>query len=127
MPAATRTYSEALGAISDAQLQAALDRFDLGALVRAEPAQTGLFGRNIFLTTTKGEYVFRGAPWDPRQYGKEAFFSRLIHERTGVPAPWPYLIDNATNIFGWAYAIARSRRSGRGSSSAPSYTCCSTG
>jgi aminoglycoside phosphotransferase (APT) family kinase protein len=101
----TRTYSEALGAISNAQLQAALDRFDLGTLAGAEPAQTGLFGRNIFLSTTAGEFVLRGAPWDPRLYGKEAFFSRLIAERTGVPAPWPYQIELSPDIFGWPYAI----------------------
>jgi len=101
----TRTYSEALGTISNAQLQAALGHFDLGTLVAAEPAQTGLFARNIFLTASKGEFVLRGAPWDPRQYGKEAFFSRLVHERTDVPAPWPYQIDLSTDIFGWAYAI----------------------
>ncbi len=105
MPSPSRTYSEALGNISDAQLQAALKRFDLGTLIRAEAAQTGLFGRNIFLTTTSGEYVLRGAPWDPRQYEKEAFFSRLIHERTDLPAPWPYLIELSQDIFGWAYAI----------------------
>jgi aminoglycoside phosphotransferase (APT) family kinase protein len=101
----SRTYSEALGVISGAQLQAALDRFDLGTLLSAEPAQTGLFGRNIFLSTTAGDFVFRGAPWDPRLYGKEAFFSRLVHERTGVPAPWPYHVDLSTDIFGWAYGI----------------------
>ena len=105
MPSTARTYSKALGAITDAQLQAALDRFDLGTLVSAEPAQTGLFGRNIFLSTSAGEFVLRGAPWDPRGYAKEAFFSRLVHERTDVPAPWPYLIDRETDIFGWMYAI----------------------
>jgi aminoglycoside phosphotransferase (APT) family kinase protein len=100
-----RTYSEALGAITDAQLQAALDRFGLGTLVSAEPAQTGLFGRNIFLSTSAGKFVLRGAPWDPRQYRKEGFFSRLVHERTDVIAPWPYLFDSSEDIFGWAYAI----------------------
>lgn len=105
MPSTARTYSEALGVLSDAQLQAALDRFGLGTLVRAEPAQTGLFGRNVFLSSTAGEYVLRGAPWDPRSYAKEAFFSRLVHERTDVPAPWPYLIELSKDIFGWAYAI----------------------
>jgi aminoglycoside phosphotransferase (APT) family kinase protein len=100
-----RKYSEALGVLTDAQLEAALDRFGLGTLLGAEPAQTGLFGRNIFLSTTQGEFVLRGAPWDPRQYAKEAFFSRLVHERTDVPAPWPYLIDASTDIFGWMYAI----------------------
>lgn len=105
MPSLARTYSEALGVLTDPQLQAALDRFGLGTLVRAEPAQTGLFGRNVFLSSTAGEYVLRGAPWDPRHYGKEQFFSRLVHERTDVPAPWPYVIDLSTEIFGWAYAV----------------------
>jgi aminoglycoside phosphotransferase (APT) family kinase protein len=100
-----REYSARLGIISDAQLQAALDRFDLGELVHAEAAQTGLFKRNVFLTTTKGEYVLRGGAWDARDYEKEAFFSRLVHQHTDVAAPWPYLIDLSRDIFGWAYAI----------------------
>jgi hygromycin-B 7''-O-kinase len=109
---ARREYSKRLGVISDDQLQAALDRFDLGRLLSAEPAIGGLFGQNIMLRTTEGEFVFRGAPhWDPEgnydwQFQKEQLFSRLVHEgRTGPPVPWPYLIEESEEIFGWNWAI----------------------
>lgn len=80
-------YSERLGDITDTQLQAALDRFGLGGLRSASPAPGGLFGQNIFLTTTEGEFVLRGAPhWNPAgeddwQFPKERFFSRLVHDQ----------------------------------------------
>ncbi|MEX0784400.1 MAG: phosphotransferase [Dehalococcoidia bacterium] len=109
---ASRKYSERLGVISDEQLQAALDVFGLGRLVSAEPALGGLFGQNIMLTTTAGEFVFRGAPhWDPEgnydwQFQKEQLFSQLVHESgTGPPVPWPYLIEESDEIFGWNWAI----------------------
>ena len=101
----TRGYSERLGQLSDDQLQAALDRFDLGELRHAEPVPIGLFGQNIFLSSSNGEYVLRGSPSSNEQFSKEQFFFNLIHERTDVPVPWPYLIDPTTDIFGWSYAI----------------------
>jgi len=102
---ASREYSKRLGAISDAQLQAALDRFGLGRLVAAEPVQGGLFGQNIFVTSTRGEFVLRGAPHHHWQLPTEQFFARMLAERTRMPAPWPFLIDLRTDIFGWSFAI----------------------
>ena len=101
----TREYSKRLGTLSAGQLQAALDRFDLGELLAAEPVPAGLFGQNVFLTSTKGEYVLRGCPHHQRQFPQERFFARQIHERTAVPVPWPYQIEGSTEIFGWSYAI----------------------
>ncbi|MGB2693609.1 MAG: aminoglycoside phosphotransferase family protein [Dehalococcoidia bacterium] len=100
-----RKYSERLGVLSDAQLQAALDRFDLGDLLAAEPAPMGLFGQNVFLTTAKGEYVLRGAPYPSWRFEKEQFLTRLLHEQTDVPVPWPFDIDPRDDIFGWSYAV----------------------
>ena len=100
-----RKYSNRLGSLSNRQFQAALDRFDLGELVWAEPITFGNFGQNVFLTTTKGEYVLRGAPHYPWQFPKERFFTDLLHERTAVPVPWPYLFDPVDEIFGWSYVI----------------------
>src|SRR5437588_5050060 len=100
-----RTYSPSLGSISTEQFQAALDRFNLGTFVHAEPISFGFSKRNIFLTTTKGEYIFRGAPHHPQQFLAEQFFARQLHERTCVHVPWPYLVDPAKDIFGWGYAI----------------------
>ncbi len=111
-------YSERLGAISDEQFAAAVERLGLGAFVRAEPARSGLFGQNAFVTTSAGEFVFRGAPhWvkgpdeseyrqeDRWQFAKEAFFVEQLHKHTRAPVPWPYLRDERYDIFGWPYAI----------------------
>jgi aminoglycoside phosphotransferase (APT) family kinase protein len=104
MPGRGREYSKRLGVISDAQLHAALDRSGLGTLVSAESVPLGLFGQNIFVTASSGEYVLRGAPHYPLQFVKERFFTRLLHEG-GVPVPWPWHLDDAEDIFGWRYAI----------------------
>lgn len=109
---ASREYSERLGVITNEQLQAALDRFDLGRLVGAEPIPSGLFGQNLMIATTTGDYVFRGAPhWNPAgeddwQFQKERFFSRLMHESPNGPlVAWPYLLEEDREIFGWGFAF----------------------
>jgi hygromycin-B 7''-O-kinase len=98
-------YSHRLGELSPGQLQAALDRFDLGGLLRAEPISAGNFGQNLFLTSTTGQYVLRGAPFWPEQFPRERFFTDLLHEQTCVPVPWPYRFDPEEDIFGWSYVI----------------------
>ena len=101
----TREYSKRLGPLSAEQLQAALDRFDLGALVAAQPIHGGLFGQNIFLTSTRGEWVLRGCPHHDLQFPQERFVARLIAERTDLQAPWPYQLETRPEIFGWAFAL----------------------
>ena len=96
-------YSNRLGSISTQQFQAALDRFDLGQFVSAEAIPFGLFGQNVFVTSTAGEYVLRGAAHYDWQFPKEQFVANLLHERTDVPVPWPYLLDTDETIFGWKY------------------------
>jgi hygromycin-B 7''-O-kinase len=98
-------YSKHLGCIVDEQFQAALDHFNLGRFIRAEPIPFGLFGQNVFVTSTEGEFVLRGRPHFWWQFQTEQFFTRFLHERTPVPAAWPYLIDSTTSIFGWNYAF----------------------
>ena len=100
-----REYSKRLGVLTPDQLQAALDHFGLGRLLGAEPAPGGLFGQNVFLTSSEGEFVLRGCPHTSWQFAQEAYFARLIAERTSVPAPWPYLSDDSPSIFGWSYAV----------------------
>ncbi len=102
---APREYSKRLGVLTPEQLQAALDRFDLGTLIAADEAPGGLFGQNVMIESTTGRWVLRGAPHYDWQFAKERYFARMIHERTAVPAPWPYMIDDTTGIFGWRYAI----------------------
>ncbi len=101
----TKIYSKRLGPITRAQFQAALDRFDLGAFVSAAPTSDGLFGQNVFVTSTTGEYVLRGAPHYGWQFPTEQFFARLLHERTDAPTPWPFLLDPSDDIFGWSYVL----------------------
>jgi aminoglycoside phosphotransferase (APT) family kinase protein len=113
-------YSQRLGRITDAQFEAATERLGAGKFVRAAPATSGLFGQNVFLTTSEGEFVFRGAPhwvdlsqsgpwmYEPHdlwQFSKEASFADLLHKHTDVPVPWPQLLDKESDIFGWPYII----------------------
>src|ERR1700710_1697195 len=113
-----QVYSQRLGGVSAAQFEAAAARLGLGRFVKAEPITSGLFGQNVFVTTSEGEFVLRGAPhyvktfgeseWrreDRWQFGKEVFFARLLHARAGVPVPWPMLHDEASDIFGWPYLV----------------------
>jgi hypothetical protein len=79
---AIRIYGERLGSISDQQFQRALDRFDLGTFLHAEPVSSGLWGQNVFLSGTEGDYVLRGSPHFWWQFPTEQFFARLLHERT---------------------------------------------
>jgi aminoglycoside phosphotransferase (APT) family kinase protein len=94
-----------VGVLTHEQLQAALDRFDLGELRGAEPAPSGLFGQNVMLASSTGEWVLRGAPWPEWQLRLERYVAEIIHTRTAVPAPWPYLIEEGTDIFGWPFAM----------------------
>jgi aminoglycoside phosphotransferase (APT) family kinase protein len=100
-----RIYSERLGQISDEQFQAALDRFHLGRFLQAEPIPFGLFGQNVFVSSTHGDYVLRGKPHFCWQFPTEQFYTRFLYESAHAPAPWPYLIDPTTEIFGWSYVL----------------------
>ncbi|MBN1640389.1 MAG: phosphotransferase [Anaerolineae bacterium] len=100
-----RRYSERLGLLTRAQLQAALDRFDLGTLVRAEPISAGNFGQNLFLTSTRGQYVLRGAPFWPHQFPEERFYTEQLHAHTRAPVPWPYRLELGSEVFGWSYVV----------------------
>jgi hygromycin-B 7''-O-kinase len=102
---AAREYSRRLGSIDDGQFRSALERLGLREFVRAEPVAGGLFGQNVFVASTTGEYVLRGAPHYDWQLPSERFFARLLHERTRALVPWPYLLDPGDDIFGWSYAV----------------------
>lgn len=99
----TTEYSKRLGPISPKQFQAALDHFDLGQFIRAEPIPFGNFGQNVFVSSTTGEFVLRGAAHYVWQFPDEQFVARSLHEQTSVPVPWPYLLDTDESIFGWKY------------------------
>jgi len=102
---ASRVVSKHLGLLSDAQLQAALDRFHLGRFLGAESVPFGTFRQNVFVSSTEGDYVLRGKPLFWWQFPTEQFYARFLHERAHIPVPWPYLIDPTTDIFGWSYVL----------------------
>ena len=102
----TRAYSARLGEISEAQFQRALDRLGLGTLREAHAVPFGLFGQNVFLTTSRGEFVFRGAQHGDWQFAKEVFFARLLAEKTAAPVAWPQWLETSPEIFGWPYILA---------------------
>ena len=104
-PLVPQKYSERLGVIDPDQLFAVAERFDLGDVTAAEPATTGLFGQNIFLTTSKGRFVLRGHPHGHVQLTKERRVADFIDERSSLPAPWPYVVCDDTEVFGWTYAL----------------------
>ncbi|HWA61846.1 MAG TPA: phosphotransferase [Caulobacteraceae bacterium] len=104
-------YSKRLGEITDAQFDAALRRAGLGRFVAAEAISQGLFGQNVFLTSTEGRFVFRGAPhWhdgkqdDAWQFPKERLYAERLHA-TGAPVAWPQVLDDAGDLFPWPYLI----------------------
>ncbi len=98
-------YSERLGEISAARLQAALDPYGLGRVLRAEPVPHGHFGQNLFVRTTAGEYVLRGDPSFPGQFEAERFHVDLLATRTRVPVPRPYRINAGAGVLGWSYVV----------------------
>jgi len=98
-------YSKRLGKIAPEQFQAALARFFLGDFVKAEKVPYGLFGQNVFVTSSQGEFVLRGVPHYDWQFPTECFFTEQLHQNTAVPVPYPYLFEESTDIFGWCFAI----------------------
>ena len=101
----TRRYSDRLGVISSSQIQRACDLLGLGTLEDAEPASTGTWGQNIFLSTTRGEFVLRGNPLEPQQLAKEKVVAAEITKRSTLRVPWPYEVCSDRSIFGWDFAI----------------------
>lgn len=111
-------YSERLGAITDEQFHAVAQRLQIGRFLKAAPTTSGLFGQNVFLTTSEGEFVLRGAPhWvkelheteyrpeDRWQFTKEKYFAEQLHTHTDAPVPWPMLHDQTNDILGWPYLV----------------------
>ena len=98
-------YAGSLGEITGEQFDKALQKLDLGSLIKVEKVIGGVVGQNVFLTSTKGEFVFRGRPFYDEQFDVEKFAVENLREKTNVTTAYPYLIDNDTDIFGFKYAI----------------------
>ena len=98
-------YAGSLGEISDEQFAKALQKLNLGSLIKIEKVTGGVVGQNVFLTSTKGEYVFRGRPFYDEQFDVEKFAVENLRKKVNIPTAYPYMIDNDTDIFGFKYAI----------------------
>ena len=104
-------YSQRLGDISDAQFEVAVRQAGLGDFLSASHIKTGLFGQNVFITTSMGEFVFRGAPHgqngsteDLWQFRKERFYANHLHAKTDVPVAWPQRLETS-GPFDWPYLL----------------------
>ncbi|HYD10403.1 MAG TPA: phosphotransferase [Acidimicrobiales bacterium] len=98
-----------LGELSDAQLQAALDRFGLGRLVSAEAFTDGLFGKNVGIVADSGRWVLRGHPWpahSDEQFRRERFWAASTRAHCDVPVPWPFHIEDDESLLGWPYQLS---------------------
>ena len=100
-----RKYSERLGVIDPGQLFEVAEMFELGDVLSAEAMPGGLFGQNLALHTSEGEFVLRGNPHGHVQLVKERRVAEFIDERSPLPAPWPYEVADDTEIFGWTFAV----------------------
>lgn len=99
------TVYGSLGDLSDAKLQAALDRFELGRLVSAEAFTGGLFAKNVGIVTDTGRWVLRGdsPAW---RFRRERFWASTMRVACPtVPVPWPFHIDTDESLFGWPYQL----------------------
>ena len=97
-----------LGTIPRERFQLTADLYDLGRVLDTE-FLGGTYGNNIGVLTEKGDWILRGAvsPMETSTLRRERFFARILHERSSIAAPWPYLINESVDIFGWPYALMR--------------------
>lgn len=100
-----REYSQRLGVIEAAQLDAVAERFDIGRIVDAWTPSGGPFGQIVMLETSEGRWVFRGNPHGHGHLTTERRVASLIHEGSTLPAPWPYRVSDDASLFGWNYAV----------------------
>ena len=91
--------------VTDEQLQVMLDRLNQGKLISWDKPTSGVMGHTIFVSSTGGEFVFKGNPLYEGQLLEEKFFVDNLHQRTTVPVPSPYIVDKSDDIFGWSYSL----------------------
>ena len=97
--------SNKLGLLNDEQLQSMLDKFNLGRLITSRKTEHGAMGQTMFVSSTEGDFVFKGNPLYPGQLIEEKFLIENVQRRTNVTVPAPYVIDESEDIFGWSYSI----------------------
>ncbi|MFD9625780.1 aminoglycoside phosphotransferase family protein [Peribacillus muralis] len=105
MTAEINFASNKLGIIHDDQLQSMLDKYNLGKMISTRKTANGAMGQTLFVSSTEGDFVFKGNPLYTGQFGEEKFFVENLKKRTNVSVPMPYIVDNSQEIFEWSYTL----------------------
>ncbi|MGY5344808.1 aminoglycoside phosphotransferase family protein [Paenibacillus glucanolyticus] len=94
-----------IGVLTNEQLQRMLNRFNLGNLISYQETSKGVGKQTLFVSTTSGDYVLKGNPLYEGQFKEEKFYVDNLNKLTNLPVPYPYIVDEQEDIFGWTYAI----------------------
>lgn len=97
--------SNKIQVVTNSQTQQMLDRFHLGKLLSFKKTEKGAMNQTFFITSTKGEFVLKGNPLYRGQFSEEKYFVDNLAKHTNIPVPYPYLVDELEDIFGFSYAI----------------------
>lgn len=94
-----------LGTITARDMQRVFDQHRLGRLTAMRPAAGGSFHQVLEIESTSGRWIFKGAPLVREQFYAEYFYTTLLHERTALPVPWPYMHDTSCSVFAWDFGL----------------------
>ena len=94
-----------LGDIANDEIQNILQKYHLGALIKANKTKNGAMKQTMFVTSTEGVFVIKGNPVYKGQLEEEGFFISELGKRTNLSLPLPYKIDSSLEIFPYPYAI----------------------
>lgn len=97
--------SKRLGDITYEQLQRMLNRFELGTLISGVRTARGSGNQTLLVTASSGAYILKGNPLYEGQLAEEKYVVDQLHARTRLPVPYPFLVDEADEVFGWGYAL----------------------
>jgi aminoglycoside phosphotransferase (APT) family kinase protein len=86
-------------------MQRVFDQHQLGRVISMQPAAGGSFRQVLEIASSSGYWIFKGAPLKPEQFYAEHFYTSLLHEKTGLPVPWPYIHDTSCSVFDWDFAL----------------------
>lgn len=97
--------SNPIGEVTDRQLQAVLDRYNLGTLISTDKTHHGIGNQTLFIRSSTGEYVLKGNPLFDTQFIEERYFVHNLRCRTELPVPDPYEVDETQHILAFSYAV----------------------
>lgn len=97
--------SRSVHGVTEVQLQQALDRHGLGQLQSWSFTPHGRSAQTLSIQSSSGQYILKGNPIYKGQWQEEQFFANQISQRTHLPVPSPYILDEQKDIFGWSYLM----------------------